>query len=93
MVLDWDGCIHPGSGDDVINEIDVLSLAGNVVTFTSCKSGKLNGQSALHPLYELEAVAKRFGGRYARKRLVLIHPLGDVYVERAREMGIEVVVV
>lgn len=88
--LDWDGVIHKQPGVDVLNEIDVLSLKGNVPTFISCKSGKMGGQQALHALYELETVVSRFGGKYAKKVLVTANELGDAYMERAKEMGIEV---
>ena len=88
--LDWDGVIHEQSGVDVLNEIDVLSLNGNIPVFISCKSGIMGGQQALHALYELETVASRFGGKYAKKVLVSAKELGDVYLERAAEMGIEV---
>lgn len=88
--LDWDGIIHDQPGDDVLNEIDVLSIKGNVPTFISCKSGKMAAQQALHALYELDTVTRRFGGKYAKKVLVTAQELGDVYRERAKEMGIEV---
>lgn len=87
--LDWDGIIHPKSGVDVLNEIDVLSLKGNVPTFISCKSGKMGAQQALHALYELQTVAERFEGKYAKKVLVTAMDLGEVYKKRASEMGIE----
>ena len=88
--LDWDGVIHTIPGKDVLNEIDVLSLKGNVPTFISCKSGKMDANKTLHALYELDAVARRFGGKYAKKVLVSAQDLVDVYLERADEMGIEV---
>ena len=89
--LDWDGVIHPTPGTDVLNEIDVLSLKGNIPTFISCKSGKMDANKTLHALYELDAVTRRFGGKYARKVLVSAKNLGNVYLERADEMGIEVI--
>lgn len=88
--LDWDGKIHDNPGEDVLNEIDVLSLNGYVPTFISCKSGKMGPQQSLHALYELDTVARRFGGKYAKKVLVTADKLGDIYLERAREMGIEI---
>ena len=88
--LDWDGIIHTEGGSDVLNEIDVLSLKGTIPTFISCKTGKMNKNSALHALYELETVTRRFGGKYAKKVLVSAQPLNDMYLERAKEMGIEV---
>ena len=88
--LDWDGVIHQKGFSDVINEVDVLSLKGNIVTFISCKSGKMDSKQTLHALYELDTVANRFGGKYARKVLVSAQRLSENYLERAREMGIEV---
>ena len=87
--IDWDGVIHPW-GKDVLNEIDVLSIKDNIPVFLSCKSGKMGAQQSLHALYELETVARRFGGKYAKKVLVTAKVLGDVYMERAEEMGIEI---
>ena len=87
--LDWDGTIHTDRNEDVINEIDVISLHGNIPTFISCKSGCNVDQNAL---YELEAVARRLGGKYVRKKLVLMQELGAAHRLRAEEMGIEVVV-
>lgn len=87
--LDWDGMIHAAPNEDVINEIDVIALHGNIPTFISCKSGSNINQNAL---YELDTVAKRLGGKYARKKLVIMQELGAVHKLRAEEMGIEVVV-
>ena len=88
--LDWDGVIHKGSGVDLINEVDVLALKGNVPTFISCKSGKMNYVQTLHALYELDTVANRFGGKYCKKVLATVQPVRGVYLERAKEMKIEV---
>jgi hypothetical protein len=71
-----------------LNEVDVLSLKGYVLTFISCKSGNMSGQQILHALYELQTVADKFGGKYAKKILVTANPVGDIYMERAQEMGI-----
>ena len=87
--LDWDGVLEGPAGIDVLNEIDVLSLRGYISTFISCKSGKLSPQQCLHALYELDTVAHRFGGKYAKKRLVVTSEINEVYQERALEMGIE----
>ena len=88
--IDWDGTIHQAYGRDVLNEIDVLALHGNVLTFVSCKSGNMDSNKALNALYELETVARRFGGKYVKKALAIMKPMGSVYLERANEMGIEV---
>ena len=87
--IDWDGIIHPEPGSDVLNEIDVLSLNGCIPTFISCKSGKMSPNAALYALYELDTVARRFGGKYAKKVLVTVNPLLGTYRERAEELGIE----
>ncbi len=88
--LDWDGVVHAEPGVDVINEIDVFSMTGNIPTFFSCKMGKMTAQHVLHALYELDTVTKRFGGKYARKVLVATQEMNNIYLERAAEMGIEV---
>ncbi len=91
--LDWDGKLHGSYGTDVMNEIDVLALRGNIPTFISCKTGNMSSHQALHALYELDTVAGRFGGKYAKKTLMTVQDLGKAYRERAEEMGISVVVV
>ena len=87
--LDWDGVVQ-SKGMDVLNEIDVLTITGNVPTFISCKGGKLGSHQTLHALYELATVTRRFGGKYAKKVLVTARPIGRTYMERAEELGIEV---
>ncbi len=72
--------------DNVKNEIDVLALEGNIPVFVSCKNGKVDQMA----LYELETVARRFGGRRAKKVLVTGQKLSAGYAKRAEEMGIEV---
>ena len=88
--LDWDGVIHYSPGIDVLNEIDVLSLKGNIPVFISCKTGKMGPSNTLHALYELQTVAERFGGKYAKKVLVTSRMPADVYITRAEEMGISI---
>ena len=73
--------------DNVKNEIDVLALEGNVPVFVSCKNGKVDQMA----LYELDTVAKRFGGRRAKKIIAVGQELSSGYAKRAEEMGIEVV--
>ena len=72
---------------DVMNEIDVLLLEGYVPVFISCKNGKINQM----PLYELDAVASRFGGKYVKKQLAITQPTSRAHLNRAKEMGIEVI--
>ena len=84
--LDWDGVIHNQPSLDTLNEIDVLTLNGCIPTFISCKNGNVNQMA----LYELETVADKFGGKYAKKVLVAPQKLTDTHLLRAKEMGIEV---
>ena len=89
--LDWDGVIQGPVGIDVQNEIDVLKLEGNIPTFISCKSGNLNATQTLRALYELQTIADRFGGKYAKKVLVVQQDIGKAYMFRSKEMEIEVI--
>ncbi|MBR5517168.1 MAG: DUF1887 family protein [Firmicutes bacterium] len=84
--IDWDGTIHGGWGRDTVNEIDVLALKDYVPTFISCKNGNVDQMA----LYEIETVASRFGGKYAKKVLVAPQGLNKSHRIRAREMNIEV---
>ncbi len=85
--LDWDGVIHNSSGRDVLNEIDVLALHGLIPTFVSCKIGGADKNA----LYELAAVAARFGGKYAKMMLVTGKGISETDLLRAEEMEIRVV--
>ncbi|MBR6615691.1 MAG: DUF1887 family protein [Lachnospiraceae bacterium] len=84
--IDWDGVINQDGNQDVLNEIDVMSIQNNLPTFISCKIGSVDQMA----LYELETVANRFGGKYARKVLATAQPLSQGHMRRAEEMGIEV---
>ncbi len=81
--IDWDGNIN-GYEIDVQNEIDVMLLEGLVPVFISCKNGKVNQMA----LYELDAVASRFGGTYVRKELSATQDITAGYLKRAEEMHI-----
>ncbi len=83
--INWDAEV--GAVDDgVENEIDVMALEGYVPVIVSCKNGRVKKNA----LYELETVANRFGGKYARKTLVSSQGLTPGDAKRAFEMGIEV---
>lgn len=85
--IDWDGVLHQAAGEDVLNEIDIMSVNHNLPTFISCKIGNVDQMS----LYELETVASRFGGKYARKVLIVAKELSSGHMRRAKEMDIEVI--
>lgn len=70
------------------NEIDVIAMRGVTPVFISCKSGEFKKEA----LYELQAVAEKFGGQYAKKILVTTY-IGSEntakYIrQRAQDMGI-----
>ena len=83
--IDWDG-IFTGHGQDVENEIDVMLLEGYTPIFISCKNGRVNQMA----LYEIDTVAKRFGGKYVKKELATGQKISEGYLNRAREMNIRV---
>lgn len=82
VVIDWKG------RREVENEIDVLLTKGFTGYFISCKNGITDSDE----LYKLSVVAKRFGGKYARKILVLTHFEPDQsFMERAKELDIRII--
>ena len=83
--LDWDGKITCW-GKDVENEIDVMTLEGNIPTFISCKNGEISPTA----LYEIDAIAEEMAGKYAKKELVYGASLAQVQKERAKRMNIVV---
>ena len=92
--IDWDGEIHDyeNPGYDTMNEIDVILMRKVCPIFISCKSGKAGG----HALHELETVTRKFGGKYARKALVLAKACDDTtgtqyFKQRAKDMHIWII--
>lgn len=90
--VNWIGDGDPDSiyelGPDVINEIDIIYMKKNIPTFISCKNNMVYMNQ---PLYELETVADRFGGKLVHKVLVAKGGISDATARRAKEMDIEVV--
>ena len=84
--LKW-GVDAKDEGYIVHNEIDVLCLRDYVLTFISCKAGDPDQMA----LYELDTVASRFGGKYARRELVTAGDVEYHHAQRAEEMAITVV--
>lgn len=92
--IDWDGEIHDSSnpGYDTMNEIDVILMKQVCPIFISCKSGKAGGLA----LHELETVSRKFGGKYARKALVLGRACDETtgtqfFRQRAKDMHIWII--
>ncbi len=89
VCIDWDG---NESDFDTRNEIDVMLMHGLVPVFISCKNGSVDTEE----LYKLNAVAQRFGGRYAKKVLVAtsldsMGKSGEYLRSRAKEMNVRIV--
>ncbi len=75
-------------GRCVVNEMDVFLTRGAVGYFVSCKNGSVTSDE----LYKLDVVSRRFGGRFAKKALVLSYFEPDKsFMERADELGIKVI--
>ena len=95
VFIDWDGDLHQRTDaeKDTENEIDVVLMQGLRSVFVSCKNGYVDDDE----LYKLDAVANRFGGKYAKKVLVATY-LGKAdenskqhFRQRATDMKIHLV--
>ena len=86
--IDWD-LIDTCKATEVSNEIDVFVLKGYVPIFISCKAEKIENVDQ-DVLYELDVVARRLGGKYAKKILAVIYDWKGKHSERAKDMDIEV---
>ena len=91
VMIDWDGVMRPG-GVDTENEIDVLMTHGMVPVFVSCK----NGYVEINELFKLNTVAEQFGGKYAKKVLIVSEldeddPHTKALRQRADDMDIRIV--
>lgn len=78
------------------NEFDVLFTHRNRLHIVSCKTGDLDrktesGTKGKEALYELDSLADKAGGTFARPMLVSVRPLSDASCNRARRMGIKIV--
>ncbi len=94
VFIDWDGVTHDfkESVKDTRNEIDVMLMRGVKPVFISCKNGELKKEA----LYELDTVANRFGGEYA-KRIIVTTDVGTSFngykyiLQRAQDMNIKII--
>lgn len=89
VIIDWDGKIGSSKTGDTKNEIDCVLIKNLVPVFISCKGGEIEEAE----LYKLDAVARRFGGKYAKKVLVSTNHGKDVtatayFRKRAEDMDI-----
>lgn len=76
---------------NVTNEIDVVAMHNMTPVFISCKNGSVNADE----LYKLNAVANKFGGKYAKKVLVVTSLTDDdasnSLRNRAKDLQINVI--
>lgn len=94
VYVDWDGVIHDEDSIeiDTRNEVDVMLMRDLVPVFISCKNGEVRKEA----LYELDTVAKRFGGEYSKKVLLTTYRIAETesgaYIKRrAMDMGIDII--
>lgn len=94
VVVDWDGVVYREyrRPADTQNELDIVVMRDVVPIFVSCKNGEVHKEA----LYELDTVADKFGGKYAKKVLVstyvTFNEKGKKHLEtRAKDMKIELV--
>ena len=95
VLIDWDG-IPPKKEKEhanTKNEIDVLAMHNMIPIFISCKN---RDYMEIDELYKLSTVADRFGGKYAKKVLVVRELKDDKFretlLQRAKDMEIEVII-
>ena len=93
-IVDWDGKFHGYYEEEVdtTNEIDVFLMRGMVPVFVSCKNGTVHKEA----LYELDTVARKIGGKYAKKILLTTYVSSDpdsrdYILTRGKDMDIEIV--
>jgi len=94
VTVDWDGITgFSGEQNGVENEIDVVMTRGMVPFFVSCKNGNVD----VNEIYKLHTVSTRFGGKYAKKILILACPdqnqeaNGSYFKTLAKELDVRVV--
>ncbi len=94
VFVDWDGVIYGEESDkkETRNEIDVIVMKGLIPIFVSCKNGEVRKEA----LYELNTVAEKFGGEYAKKVLLTTYVSSDAesrkyIMQRARDMKIDII--
>ncbi len=92
--VDWDGLLRKGTPGEkkIKNEIDIILMRDLVPVFISCKNGEVEKED----LYELSAVANRFGGEYAKKIMLATYVSTSAeskkyLIQRAEDMGIDLI--
>lgn len=91
VIIDWDG-ENSVVNDSTVNEVDLVLMRGYVPVFVSCKNGAVDSDE----LYKLSSVAEMFGGKYAKKALIITkldksNRAAAYLLQRAEDMGIKVI--
>lgn len=92
VLIDWDGTKEESGFEGTVNEIDLLLMRGFAPVFISCKNGGVDD----YELYKLSSVANEFGGKYAKKVLLVteLNKRGrakEYFLQRAADMDIRVI--
>lgn len=95
--LDWDGIIQEEQDEEAYNQLSKIELRGYRLEFElfSRKTGdctvvgKTDKARIMKYLYKLDAIALRFGGKYAKKVIRKNHVISETNLERAKELGIK----
>ena len=94
VFVDWDGVFQSPDSEkkDTKNEIDIFLMRDIVPVFVSCKNGGVKKEA----LYELNTVADKFGGEYAKKYLLCTYinnnaESREFILQRAADMNIEII--
>ena len=92
--IDWDGKLADEGKEycNTKNEIDVFAMHNMIPIFVSCKN---RDYVEADELYKLNTVAGRFGGKYAKKVLIIrkfaSKKIEEMIVQRAKDMGIQII--
>ena len=90
--IDWDGELHSQENVyETINEIDVFLMHNMIPIFISCKNGDVTSDE----LYKIQTVSEQFGGKYAKKVLIVTalpgSKGGKLLRQRAQDMNIRII--
>lgn len=95
IYIDWDGIVHSEKdphNKDTKNEVDIMVMRDLIPIFISCKNGEVHKEA----LYELDTVARKFGGKYGKKYLLTTYLSSDkesvkYLKQRAKDMNITLI--
>ena len=86
VMLDWDG-VKDNSQRNTSNEADLLCVSNCIPFFISCKNTVVTNSY----LYELDALARHYCGKYTVKVIISTVPSTVSVVSRAKDMDIKLI--